>query len=104
MGLCRTLIGSLVKVRGQIYWFDQNFLSSQSVLHSNIVSCTSLKQCRKTILQIAKPEQTPVTISSEEMGDSVLLETLTKQLDEIKATLKEKVQLFMCSSDICFKS
>lgn len=104
MGLCRTLIGSLVKVRGQIYWFDQNFLSSQSVLHSNIVLCTSLKQCRKTILQIAKPEQTPVTISSEEMGDSVLLETLTKQLDEIKATLKEKVQLFMCSSDICFKS
>lgn len=103
MGLCRTLIGSLVKVRGQIYWFDQNFLSSQSVLHSNIVLCTSLKQCRKTILQIAKPEQTPVTISSEEMGDSVLLETLTKQLDEIKATLKEKVQLFMCSSDICFK-
>lgn len=104
MGLCRTLIGSLVKVRGQIYWFDQNFLSSQSVLHSNIVLCTSLKQCRKTILQIAKPEQTPVTVSSEEMGDSVLLETLTKQLDEIKATLKEKVQLFMCSSDICFKS
>lgn len=87
-----------------MYWFDQNFLSSQSVLHSNIVLCTSLKQCRKTILQIAKPEQTPVTISSEEMGDSVLLETLTKQLDEIKATLKEKVQLFMCSSDICFKS
>lgn len=97
------LIDKGQSLKGQIYCFDQNFLSSQSVLHSNIVLCTSLKQCRKTILQIAKPEQTPATRSSEEMGDSVLLETLTKQLDEIKATLKEKVQLFMCSSDICFK-
>lgn len=42
------------------------------------------------IKQIAEPEQTPATRGSEEMGDSVLLETLTKQLDEIKSTLKEK--------------
>lgn len=55
-------------------------------------------------MQIAEPEQTPATRGSEEMGDSVLLETLTKQLDEIKSTLKEKVQLFMCISDICVKS
>lgn len=55
-------------------------------------------------LQIAEPEQTPATRGSEEMGDSVLLETLTKQLDEIKSTLKEKVQLFLCISDIFVKS
>lgn len=42
------------------------------------------------IKQIVKPEQAPTTRSSEEMGDSILLETLTKQLDEIKTTLKEK--------------